>query len=165
MNSLRFSFVRSFLLFSLAACGAPSATELGDTPNPAEKPVLTCTTKCAAACEAGTVCVGTAAVYNSGYQPECLKTCTVSQDCPSGGRCTALLGEFAAGRVCVSDTSPTACRTPEARWHCDFPPARCESDVLLRPFSEPSNYTCGTEYIRCASGCEPATPAAAARCK
>lgn len=125
---------------------------------------MTCTMKCAAACGAGTVCVG-ASIYNSGYQPECLKTCTVSQDCPSGARCTALLGESAAGRVCVSSTTPTACRATEAQWHCDFPAARCESDVLLRPFSDPSNYTCGNEYVRCAAGCVAATADVPAHCK
>lgn len=164
MHSVRSSLVSSLFLLSLAACGAPAATDPETPPAPNEKTVLTCTMKCPASCAAGTICVG-ASIYNSGYEPECLKTCKVSQDCAAGARCAALFGESAAGRVCVTSTTPSACRTPEARWHCDFPPARCESDVLLRPFSEPANYTCGPEYIRCDSGCVPATADTAAHCK
>lgn len=164
MRSVHSWLIHSVLLFSLASCGAPADTSPEVPTSPTEKPVLTCTMKCPASCAAGTICVGVS-IYNSGYQPECLKTCTVSQDCPLGARCTALLGESAAGRVCVSSTTPAACRAPEALWHCDFPAARCESDVLLRPFSDPSNYTCGNEYTRCAAGCEPATADTAAHCK
>ena len=78
----------------------------------------------------------------------------VTGDCSGGMVCAELYSEALASSVCISATSPAACGPIDSNYHCDFPPASClDTMTLLRPFSQPSNGTCGHEHLRCATAC------------
>lgn len=129
--------------------------------------LLTCNNRCPS-CPQGTVCATGTGGFNE-HEATCLKPCQTQRDCPDSMRCAFLYSEDIGTPVCISATVPARCpnRPYDPGWHCDFPPSHCQDAmILVAPFSEPLNRTCGVQYVYCPRGCEapPGDAYLAARC-
>jgi hypothetical protein len=127
---------------------------------------------CAAACGAcgaGEVCYG-GAIPNSpsiAISARCLKSCSVSSDCPGGLYCVQdVSGYGRAGAVCMAGPGgvPTLERcTPFLIGTCTGPELCVDDSTLNRPFFTP--LVCGREIVRCDRGCEGPPADGGVRCR
>ena len=140
-------YAAACVLSLAAACTSSKAKSDAGTCGPAA-----CSASSKLACQTGQICIGDGPVFE--YHATCVPTCTTTSDCAQG-RCAVLFDDVGV-RGCVSDTVPQACSDVTGAFSCILVPAYCFKDgTLLRPFTNPSNRTCGYEAIACPNGCGP----------